>query len=396
MYYVGIDVSRHHHDATAIDATGQTVIAPFRFLNTRQGVNTLLARLQTLDGRVNIAMEATGHYWLPLYEALVAKGYSVSVFNPFQIKAYRQIGLRKAKTDAVDSLWIADFLRIGRARPMVVPSPAIRQMRELARFRFSLLQRQANIRRRALTILDRVFPEYRTLFPRPFSPSSRALLRRAVAAETFAAWPPEDLAQTLRQASRGHFGPEQARQLLHLAQNSLGIRSLGAVANQEMQFLLDQLALLDDQITTLDEELDRLLQQTGTYLTTIPGLSTTLAATILGEIGDIHRFTTLKQLVAYAGLDPTVHQSGQFQATHSRLSKRGSVYLRRALWMAASVARQYDPDLKAFYQRKRLQRKHHSVVIGAVCHRLLARIYVVLKEQRPYEIRTPDTNHSTT
>lgn len=341
-------------------------------------------------------MEATGHYWLPLYEALVAEDYSVSVFNPFQIKAYRQIGLRKTKTDAVDSFWIADFLRIGRAKPMVVPSPAIRQMRELARFRFSLLQRQTNIRRRALTILDRVFPEYRTLFPRPFSPSSRALLRRAVTPETFAAWPLEDLAQTLRQASRGHFGQEQARQLLLLAQNSLGIRSLGAVANQEMQLLLDQLVLLDDQITTLDGELARLLQQTGTYLTSIPGLSTTLAATILGEIGDIRRFTTLKQLVAYAGLDPTVHQSGQFQASHSHISKRGSVYLRRALWMAASVARRYDPDLKAFYQRKRLQHKHHNVVIGAVCRRLLARIYVVLKEQRPYEIRTPDTNHSTT
>jgi transposase len=119
-----------------------------------------------------------------------------------------------------------------------------------------------------------------------------------------------------------------------------------------------------------------------------------LAATILGEIGDIHRFDNLKQLVAYAGLDPTVHQSGQFQASHSRLSKRGSVYLRRAMWMAASVARRYDPDLKALYQRKRLQRKHHNVVMGAVCHRLLARIYVILKEQRPYEVRDPATKGS--
>lgn len=141
-----------------------------------------------------------------------------------------------------------------------------------------------------------------------------------------------------------------------------------------MQLLLDQLALLDEQIATVDGELDRLLQQTGTYLTTIPGISTILAATILGEIGDIRRFANLRQLVAYAGLDPTVHQSGQFQASHSRLSKRGSVYLRRAVWMAASIARQYDPDLKALYQRKRLQHKHHSVALSAVCHRLLARI----------------------
>lgn len=208
MYYVGIDVSKRHHDAVVIDATGQVVIAPFRFLNTRQGVDTFLARLQTLDGQVSIAMEATGHYWLSLYEALTDQGYPVSVFNPFQIKAYRQIGLRKTKTDAVDSRWIADFLRIGRGHPMVIPSPPVRQMRELARFRFTLIQRQANIRRRALTILDRVFPEFLTLFHRPFSPTSRTLLRRAVTAEAFAAWPLEELAQTLRQASRGHFGLE--------------------------------------------------------------------------------------------------------------------------------------------------------------------------------------------
>ena len=393
MYYVGIDVSKHHHDATVIDATGRVVIAPFRFLNTRQGVATLLSRLRPLNP-VRIAMEATGHYWLPLYEALTDRGYSVSIFNPFQIKAYRQIGLRKTKTDAVDSFWIADFLRIGRGQPMVVPTPLVRQMRELARFRFSLLQRQGNIRRRALTILDRVFPEYLTLFPRPFSPTSRALLRRAVTASSFAAWPLEDLAQTLSRASRGHFGLREAGKLQCLAQDSLGIRSLGPVAYLEMQLLLDQLALLDDQIATLDEELARLLQRTGTYLTTIPGLSTTLAATILGEIGDIHRFANLKQLVAYAGLDPTVHQSGQFQASHSRLSKRGSTYLRWALWMAASIARQHDPDLKALYQRKRSQRKHHNVAMAAVCHRLLARIYVVLKEQRPYKVRDSDTRHS--
>jgi len=391
MYYVGIDVSKQHHDATVIDAAGRTVIAPFRFLNTRQGVTTLLTRLQALDAQMQIALEATGHYWLPLYEALVTHGYPVAVFNPFQIKAYRQVGLRKTKTDAVDSFWIADFLRIGRTPPMIVPSPSTRQMRELARFRFTLLQRQSDIHRRALTILDRVFPEYLTLFSSPFSPTSQALLRQAISPEAFASRSLEDLTQTIRRASRGHLGLEQARQLHSLAQDSLGIRSLGAVAYQEMQLLLDQLALLDDQIATLDRELERLLQQTHSYLTTIPGLGVTLAATILGEIGDIQRFSNLKQLVAYAGLDPTVHQSGQFQASHSHISKRGSTYLRRALWIAASVARQYDPDLKALYQRKRLQHKHHNVAIAAVCHRLLARIYVILKEQRPYEVREPKT-----
>lgn len=203
------------------------------------------------------------------------------------------------------------------------------------------------------------------------------------------------MAETLRRASRGHFGLDHALQLHRLAQDSLGIRSLGPVAHQEMQLLLDQLALLDDQTATPDEELARLLEESGTYLITIPGLSTTLAATILGEIGDVHRFANFKQLVAYADLDPSVHQSGQFRASRSRLSKRGSPYMRRALWMAATVARQYEPDMKAFYWRKRLQRKHHKVAMAAVCHRLLARIYATLKERHPDQIHSAKTIRST-
>ena len=390
MYYIGIDVAKHHHDAIALDEAGQVVIPPFRFANTRQGVKDFLDRLHRLDGSVRIALESTGHYWLALYEHLLKHGYSVAVLNPLQVKAYRQVGIRKTKTDPVDSFWIADFLRIGRAQPMVVPSPNIRQMRELARFRFTLLNRRADIQRRALTILDRVFPEYPTLFRRPFSPTSRHLLRQAVTAHEFASWPLQDLTEVIQQASRGRLGRSLARRIHTTAQHSLGICSLEMAAGMEMTLLLDQWELLTQQMDTLDECLATLLAREEQYLDTIPGISTTLAATILGEIGDIHRFPSLKQLVAYAGLDPTIHQSGQFQATRARLSKRGSPYLRRAVWMAATMARQYNPDLAAFYQRKRRQGKHHNVAMAAVCHRLLARIYVVLKEQRPYEVRGPN------
>ena len=133
MYYVGIDIAKHHHDAIGLNVAGEVVLKAFRFTNTRQGVAHLVTQLQTLDGPVHLAMEATGHYWLPLYDALIAQDYRISVFNPLQIKAHRQTGLRKTKTDTVDSWWIADFLRTCRFQPVVVPSPVTRQMRELAR-----------------------------------------------------------------------------------------------------------------------------------------------------------------------------------------------------------------------------------------------------------------------
>ena len=257
----------------------------------------------------------------------------------------------------------------------------------MARFRFSLIDRLAGLRRRAHTVLDRVFPEYPTLFARPFHTTSRALLHRAVTVEEFAAWPLPDLTKTIRQASRGRLGQKKAQALHAAAQTSLGVRSLHRVARLEMSWLLAQMDLLDRQVNTLDQTLADLLPPEGRLLVTIPGLSTVLVATILGEIGDVHCFPNLKSLVAYAGLDPTVYQSGRFQATEASLSKRGSTYLRRALWLAATAARRFNPDLAAFYQHKRKQGKHHSSVMGAVCHRLLARIYAILKEQRPYQVR---------
>jgi transposase len=144
--------------------------------------------------------------------------------------------------------------------------------------------------------------------------------------------------------------------------------------------------LLDQQMRVLDKPLSDLLPPEGPCLVTLPGPSTALAATILGEIGDIHRFP-YKVLITSAGLDPSVCQGGHFQAAETSVSKRGSTYLRRAVWLATTAARPYNPDLNAFCQRKRKQGKHHNTAMGATCHRLLARIYVILKEQHPYVVR---------
>jgi transposase len=387
MYHIGIDVAKDYHDALGLDDAGQVVLPPFRFTNTRAGVDELLARLESLPGPVRLAMESTGHYWIALYEALVEQGYTIVVFNPLQIKAYRQVGIRKTKTDRIDCYYLADFLRVQVLPPQFVPSPTHRQLRHLARFRFALVDRASSLRRRAHMVMDQVFPEYPALFARPFDTTSRHLLRHAVTAEEFVAWPLAELTVAIQKASRRRLGQEKAQAIHTAAHTSLGIRSLCQVAKLEMSWLLDQMGLLDQQVDHLDATLAELMAGEEQYLTTIPGISTVLAATILGEIGDIQRFPSLSPLIAYAGLDPSVHQSGHFVATQSRLSKRGSPYLRRAIWLAAMTARRYNPDLAAFYQRKREQGKHHNVAMSAVCHRLLARIYVILKENRPFEVR---------
>jgi len=384
MFYLGIDVAKRKHTAMILDEQGQVIRRAFSFTNDRSGFGQLLAEIRALPESVTIGLEATGHYWLALYDHLTRRDYTVLVLNPLQIAAYRRTGIRKRKTDRHDACWIADFVRIGGGQPCQVPQQIILQIRELARFRFRLVQQIGDCKRKAISVLDRVFPEYETLFSNMFIRTSRRLLQEAVTAEEFAAFALDELHSLLSSSSRGRFGLSKAQQILDTAAQSVGVSFLADAARLELHCLLNQIEFLEGQVADVDAALDTLLQQTQQHLTTIPGISSTLAAALLGEIGDINRFPSLEKLVAYAGIDPTVYQTGQFEAQEAHMSKRGSPYLRHALWLAASVARQHDPQLKAYYQRRRAEGKAHGVIMGAICRKLLARVYVVLAENRPY------------
>lgn len=389
MLYVGIDIAKRSHEATTLDDSGKPLASSVRFANTSEGVEKLLDRVKGYDQPTSFALEATGHYWLALYERLTASGYSVTVFNPLQTDAYRKSFLRKAKTDKRDSWVIADLLRIGRGQATVIPDKRILQLRELARFRFSLIDQIADLKRKVLSILDRVFPEYETLFSDIFRKGSRAILARAATAEELAQFDLAELSALLGAASRGRFGEQKAREIKAAAQSSLGVSFLTDACQVELRCLLSHVELLESQVALVNEHLARLLTEIpdGQYLLSIKGIGAALAGAILAEIGDIARFAGPEKLVAYSGLDPSVYQTGEFVADQAHLSKRGSPYLRRAIWLAAGMTRLYNPDLQAVYERKIAQGKHHNEAIAAVCHRLLNRIYIVLKQKRPYELR---------
>ena len=167
----------------------------------------------------------------------------------------------------------------------------------------------------------------------------------------------------------------------------MGVSLFADAARLQIHCLLDQLTLLEQQCQQIDLAIEDLMNQIPQYITSIPGVGAVTGAAILAEIGDINRFDAPAKLVAYAGLDATVYQSGDFEAVETHISKRGSPFLRLAIWQAASMVVIYDPELQAYYQRKKAEGKHHGTVIGAVARKLLARIYIILKENRPYEIR---------
>ena len=387
MLFCGIDVAKHKHVALVLDEKGTLVKPAFTFTNDRQGCDALLGVLANVGRPVTVGMEATGHYWLALYDQLTGQKYPTIVLNPLQIAAYRRSGIRKVKNDRVDAFWIADYVRIANPAPTTQDIPLLLQMRELSRFRFGLTQQIGDCKRRILAVLDRVFPEYETLFSSVFLKSSRGLLKEAVTADELASFDLSELSEILHTNSRGRFGMEKATAIQAAAQCSVGVSFLADAVRIKMRCLLELIDLLEQQRDQVDEELATLMAQIPQHITSIPGIGPVTGAAILAEIGDVNRFERVEQLVAYAGIDPSVYQSGQFKASQAHMSKRGSPYLRHALWLAAGMAIQYEPALRTYYQTKRAAGKAHGTVLGAVCRKLLARIFIILKEQRPYIVR---------
>lgn len=387
MFYCGIDVAKQKHAVAVLDEHGRPQKAVFATDNTRSGMETLLEELKPLGSEVCIGLEATGHYWLSLYDVLTRSGYPVSVINPLQIAAYRKSGLRKVKNDRTDAVWIADFLRISELPASSRDIPILMQLRELTRFRYWLSEQIGDCKRKLLTILDRVFPEYEKLFSSVFVTSSRAMLQEAVSAQDFVDFDLQELTELLTTTSRSRFGVEKAVQIQEQARKSIGVGFLADAAHVEMRCLLAQIELLEEQEADVEKALEKLMDLIPQHITSIPGVGLVTGAAILAEIGDVHRFESEEKLVAFAGIDATVHESGQFKGTQMHMSKRGSPYLRLALWQAASMSVLHNEELKDYYHKKRAEGKAHGVAIGAVCRKLLIRIYVILKENRPYIAR---------
>lgn len=383
MFFVGVDIGKNHHEATVLDDTGRSVGKSIRFSNDEEGFRQLWEALPAQPRQ--FAMESTGHYWLNLYTFLVSNEERVLVINPIQTEAFRRGQIRKTKTDRRDSWVIAELLRTNAVHASYVPEQWVQQVRDLARFRFGLVDQVGDLKRQLIAVLDRVFPEFEKLFSDPFIRSARELLRTAPLPEEIVKFDLSELSALLARASRGKFKDAKASEVKKAAGCSVGSRFSQDAARLQIKCLLEHIEFLEDQIADIEAQLAELVQDRDQYLCTIPGISTTTAAVLLGEIGDINRFERIEQLAAFTGIDPTTVQSGEYNSTKNRMSKRGSPYLRRALWLAATPARRSDPDLQAFYEKKISEGKHPSTATGAICRKLLNRIFVILKEQRPYE-----------
>lgn len=385
MLFVGIDIAKRNHEASVIAQDGSVVRKAMRFANSQAGYNKFMDMVRGLSEPVVFGMEATGHYWLTLYTHLRNDGFTVHVINPIQSDALRGMYIRKTKTDSVDSVIIADVIRFGRYCETSVEPGDLQAMRELCRQRFYIIDMASDLKRKVIALLDQVFPEYEKLFSDTFGASSMEILSQYTTPEEMLSVSSQQLAEILEKASRGRLGAEKAVEIQDAAKNSFGIVMASSSFSLIIRQYIEQIRSLEASVDVFDAEIARLLSGFDTQLTTITGVGPTLAAVILSEIGgDIRRFSSPAKLAAYAGVDPTVKQSGDFSGSRMKMSKRGSPYLRRAIWLASTVAAFKDPAIHALYERKRAEGKDHMTVIGHVCRKMISIIFAVLRDNTPY------------
>jgi len=397
-YYVGIDIGKSHHQAILCDMEAKPLAESLKFSATSEGFEQFFSYLRkhVSDGDLSLVQagfEATGPYWLTLYEQLIKQKVKVSVLNPMQVKAYRNEGIRGTKTDRIDALLIVKVLRFGDYKESSIPTEDLFALRQLTRLRSDLVQTGTRTKLKIIGILDQVFPEYQKLFSDIFGTSSQALLAKAVIPEAIEAIPTKQLTALLKKASRGRLGEKQAKAIKNKAQTSIGITMGIDAFSLSLEILLAQVRHLEQQVTKLDKEIAKRTTKREETLTSIPGIGATQEAIILAEIGNFERFKNDKngaeKLVAIAGLDPKIKESGKYIGK-AKMSKRGSSYLRKAIRQAAFMAavgngKSKDPMFSKIYEKKISEGKPFEIALSHVGNKMLHVIYSLMKSKKEYK-----------
>ena len=387
MYIVGIDIGKNHHEASIVSPEGKQIGRSLRFATTHKGADSLMSFIFKNIGNSPcvFGMEATDHYWYPIYSFLKAKGYTIYVINPIQSDSLRKMYIRQTKNDSIDSFLIAEVIRFGQFGTTSMADENILAMRQLCRYRDSVISSRTEIKLRIGTIMEQIFPEYEKQFSSLWVSTSMGILEKYLTPENIENAPIDELFEIIKDKSHNRLTRAKAISIKEAAADTFGIKIAQDAFSFQLKQLIDRMNFLDKQIEALDCQILEYYEKFDCYLHTIPGIGIIGAATILAEIGDISRFKNSSSLIAFAGIDPTVRQSGEFNSTHNHMSKRGSPYLRHAIFLAATTCSFHNSPLNAYYKKKRDQGKHHLTATGAVARKLTSVIYAVLRDSKPYE-----------
>ena len=389
MIYAGVDIAKVDHVIGAVDEAGAEAARPMKFKNSEAGFERCIAWLESVaesEDEVFVGMEATGHYWKACFAYLMAAGYRVCVVNPMQVHAMRKLkSLSGVKNDRIDSWLIAETLRQGDYDETRLATDEVQALKQLTRYHQGLKQELAAVKTQAICVLDAYFPEYAALFSDMFGAASLKVLAECPTPSEVARKRASSIAKLLSEGSRGRLGDAKAAEVKAAAKSSVGIRLGEEAASFQVRTMVSQVEFLNATIAKVEKEVASLLEKVEPNITTIPGVSTTTGAQIAAEIGDVRRFRNAASIVKYAGLDSGVDESGKYSAEGVPITKHGSPYLRRSLWLAANRARQYDPKLKEYYDKLRRKGKPHRVAVTAVARKLCHVVSAVMRDGEPYD-----------
>lgn len=384
MVYIGIDIAKFKHFASVVSSDGEVIVKPFPFENSRQGFMKLLEEIENFHDCL-IGLESTGHYAENLIQFLYERNYSVAVINPIQTDSLRDSNIRKTKTDKIDTMLIVQCLMLKKYSLVSSKNIDMIKLRRLSRFRLEMVQQQTRIKTQLTACLDIVFPELARFFKGNLHLKvTYALLEKYSSAKAIRSARIDGLTNLLYNNSHGRYNQEKAFELKNLAKESVGLDNPSI--ELQIQCLIKQLHLYKKHIQDIDISITTLMEIIKSPILTIPGVGYTLGAMIISEIDDIKRFSNPSKLLAFAGLDPVVKQSGNFQSDSLKISKRGSTYLRYAIYRVAFLIIYNNETFHNYYIDKRSQGKNHRVALGHVCNKLVRIIFKVLTDDIPFNL----------
>lgn len=396
MLCVGIDVAKDKHDCCVMDEDGVILIEPFSFRNSRDGFelfwNKVASACHDLS-QIKVGLESTGHYSYNILGFLLDKGLTPFIINPLASNQFRKsLSLRKTKTDKVDALTICYMLNVHSTAltPYVYQSYHMEELKSLTRYRFDKVQQRAELKQSVSRLLTILFPELETLVSSIHLSSVYTLLLAYPGASYIADCHLTKLSNLLSKASRGRYGKDFARKLRDAARASVG--SVMPAKSMELKHTIRLIRELTDEIAEIESAIKDIVDELDSPIMSVPGISYATGAMILAEIGDITRFSSPDKLLAYAGMSPSIYQSGKFVSSHAKMEKRGSKYLRWALFEATKHTCMWEPTFAAYLSKKRSEGKHYFVALSHAVKKLVRVIYHLEthhESYRPQPIQQP-------
>lgn len=375
IYYIGIDISKYKHDFCIISNAGEVIVENSSFENNKKGFQSLLELLKPYNkSDVHIAFEATGHYSKNLELFLIDQGYSFMKMNPLVIHQFLKArSLRRTKTDKADSLAIANYLMSVPYKPNSDLLYNIFTLKSLCRSREQLIKERSKYQVLLTNQLDLTFPELKQFLNNRISATLLFILEKYTNIDHISLMRDYD---SIKNISRGKFSYAKFAKLKELAKNSIGHHDENT--DLLISTYVSIIKTLNDKIEPIEKQISTIIKELNPRMLTIPGLGEISAATILAEYGDISNFSSPNKMLAFAGLEPSIIQSGTIE-NNGKMVKHGSGHLRYSIMNTAMIILRYSPTFYDYYLKKRSEGKCHRVALSHVCKKLLRVIYTLEK-----------------